>query len=198
MNTRSKDLLTLGVEDGGFLKSQARRFASKTLLVGVLFHDLRVNDLRIERIVVDGTDATENLLKMLESFESQPSPLLLGGISYGGFNFIDPFSVQKETGLSSIILTTERPDNQAVKAALQGHFRDWEMRWKIYARLNHFREVRTNPNENPIFMETVGISGRKAASIVKDLTVLGRMPEPLRVARILAHQLTKGRDRARY
>ncbi len=181
--------LTLGFEDGSFPVNRPKTHTFKTLLLAALLNGLQLHDVQLSTITVDGTDATDAALSILQSLKTKPSVVLLGGISYGGFNFIDPFKLNEE-GLPSIIVTTDKPDNKKVKQALQHHFPDWEARWKIYRRLKNFQSVRTNTRENPVFMEAVGIPSREAERWLRQLTKIGRMPEPLRVARMLAHGLT--------
>jgi uncharacterized protein len=181
---------TLGVEDGSFPARLERESKFKTLLVAVLLEDLQLQAVDLSEITVDGLDATDAILSVLKSLDQKPRAVILGGISYAGFNFIDPFHLQEEANLPSIILTTERPNNQQVRRALQQHFPDWKNRWSIYRRVKTFKPIKANPKENPIFMETVGLTAEEGERIVKRLTKIGRLPEPLRVARMIARSLT--------
>ncbi len=190
MTRMKREVWTLGVEDGSFPARERRGSEFKTLLVAVLMKELQLQAVNLREITVDGTDATDALLNILTSLEQKPEAVMLGGISYAGFNFIDPFRLQEEANLPSIILTTEKPNNQEVHAALQHHFPDWKMRWSIYRRVRSFKPILANPKENPIFMENVGLTAAEAERIVKQLTKIGRMPEPLRVARMIARSLT--------
>lgn len=52
----------VGVEDGEFSKGYG---VSKTLFVSVLFVGTRFYDFQLDKITVDGLDATEKLSKML-------------------------------------------------------------------------------------------------------------------------------------
>lgn len=188
--TRTQKLLTIGVEDGSFPASRERKQHFKTLLVATLFQELQLRDIKLRGIVVDGTDATDTLLSIINSLKQKPDIILLAGISYGGFNFIDPFKIQDDANLPSIIVTTEKPNNKDVQTALQHHFPDWEIRWNVYNRLTNFQPIQANPKENPIFMETVGLSAVVGKRILTRLTRIGRMPEPIRTARMIARGLT--------
>lgn len=190
MTKMNREVWSLGVEDGSFPTKGKRRSKFKTLLVAALLKELQLKEVDLRRITVDGTDATKALLSILASLQQKPETLFLGGISYAGFNFIDPFRLQKETNLPSIIITTERPNNQAVQTALQRHFPDWKKRWSIYKRLTNFPQIKANPKENPVFMETVGLTVSQGEMLVKRLTKNGRLPEPLRVARMIARGLS--------
>ena len=190
MRTIKGEAFTLGVEDGSFPSRLIRESRFKTLLVAVLLKELRLQAVNLREITVDGKDATDAILSIVNSLEQKPRAVILGGISYAGFNFIDPFRLREEANLPSIILTTERPNNQQVRAALLHHFPDWKMRWSIYRRINSFKSIKANSKENPIFMATVGLTGAEGEMLVKHLTKIGRLPEPLRVARMIARGLT--------
>ncbi len=190
MTNPNREFWSLGVEDGSFPSRSKRESGFKTLLVTVLMKELRFQAVNLREIAVDGTDATDAILSILNSLEQKPRTILLGGISYAGFNFINPFQLQTEANLPSIILTTERPNNLQVRAALQKHFPDWKMRWSIYKRVRDFKAIKANPKENPIFMATIGLTGAQGETTVKRLTKIGRLPEPLRTARMIVRGLT--------
>ncbi len=188
--TKRQDLFSLGVEDGSFPINRERKPGFKTLLVAALLRELRVRDIKLGEITVDGTDATDVILSLVASLKTKPDAVLLAGISYAGFNFIDPFRLQEKANLPTIIVTTEKPNNKEVQTALQNHFPDWKMRWSVYKRLRNFQPLRANPKENYVFMETVGVTTREGGRILKRLTKIGRMPEPIRTARMIARGLT--------
>ncbi len=188
--TKTHDLLTLGVEDGSFPINRDRKPGFKTMLVAVFLRELQLRDVKLGEITVDGTDATDVILRIVASLKAEPDAVLLAGISYAGFNFIDPFRLEKEANLASIIVTAEKPNNKEVQTALKDHFPDWKMRWSAYKRLRNFQPLQANPLEKPIFVETVGITRRESGRMLKRLTKIGRMPEPIRTARMFARGLT--------
>jgi len=133
---------------------------------------------------VDATRQTEVLLR-----GSHDVPILLSGVTFGGFNLIDPWKVQKFCKAPVVVVVGSRPDNRAVKRALFRHFPDWEKRWELIRSLGPLHKVRTMASEGPVFFEQCGCSTREAALILKASALVSRMPEPLRVAGILARGL---------
>jgi len=188
--TKIQDLLTLGVEDGSFPVNRERKLGFKTLLIAAFLRELQVRDVKLGEITVDGTDATDVILRIVASLKTKPDAVLLAGISYAGFNLIDPFRLQEEANLATITVTAEKPNNREVQTALQEHFPDWKMRWSVYKRLRNFQPLQANLKENPVFMETVRLTSREGGRILKRLTKIGRMPEPIRTARMIARGLT--------
>ena len=179
-----RKLEIVGVEDGSFTRDSQR-----TLLVAVLMQGgTWIKDVQIQEIIVDGLDATEKLLSLLSEWTFDI--VMLAGVSYAGFNLIDPVKVNKKTDRPVIIVTRNRPDNLAVKAALLAHFDDWETRWEVFEKLGPIYEVTVSPNEPKLYMETVGVNANCAEEIVRASSVSCRVPEPIRVARLIARGLT--------
>ncbi|NHW44465.1 MAG: DUF99 family protein [Candidatus Verstraetearchaeota archaeon] len=182
----------LGVEDGSFDPQKLQR-KGKTVLCGVLTHGFKVEDVFLRLIEVDGLDATEKLLDMTGKIGSL-DVVLLGGVTFGGFNIIDPVAVNESLGVPVVVVTTERPDNEAVLSALKKHFEDWRLRYGVFERLasvSPIYEAKLNPRENPVFLEVVGMEFERALEILRRVTVRGRVPEPLRVANRVAKAVSR-------
>ena len=114
---------------------------------------------------------------------------MLSGVTFGGFNLIDPWKIQKMTKAPVIAVIGSRPDNRAVKRALSRHFPDWKQRWDLVKSLGSLHRVRTMAGEGPVFFERFGCSTREAGLILKSWAFVSRVPEPLRVAGVLARGL---------
>jgi endonuclease V-like protein UPF0215 family len=120
--------------------------------------------------------------------------VLLGGVTFGGFNIIDPVAVNESLGVPVVVVTTERPDNEAVLSALKKHFEDWRLRYGVFERLasvSPIYEAKLNPRENPVFLEVVGMEFERALEILRRVTVRGRVPEPLRIANRVAKAVSR-------
>jgi len=176
----------IGVDDGPFPPKTDDKVRYAPLLAAWL-KGPHLQQLRTDWIIVDGLDATRKTRLLLEN--SQNIPVLLSGVTFGGFNLIDPWKIQKNTKAAVIVVIGSRPDNRAVKRALSRHFPDWKERWTLIRSLGPLHKVRTVANENPVFFERFGCSTREAALILKGSAFVSRVPEPLRVAGILARGL---------
>ncbi|OLD12766.1 MAG: hypothetical protein AUI50_00575 [Crenarchaeota archaeon 13_1_40CM_2_52_14] len=146
-----------------------------------------LQQLRTDWITVDGLDATRTAGSLLRG--SLHTPVLLLGVTFGGFNLIDPWKIQKLCKAPVVVVVGSRPNNRAVKRALFKHFPDWGKRWELIRSLGSLHKVRTMPNEGPVFFERFGCSTREARSILKASAFVSRMPEPLRLASVLARGL---------
>ena len=176
----------IGIDDGPFppKTDDKVRYAP---LIAVWLTGAHLQRLRTDWITVDGLDATRKAQLLLKG--SQHFPVLLSGVTFGGFNLIDPWKIQKNTKAPVIVVIGSRPDNRAVKRALSRHFLDWKERWDLIRSLGPLHHVRTLANEGPVFYERFGCSVKEAALILKGSAFVSRVPEPLRVAGILARGL---------
>ncbi|MGB9778302.1 MAG: DUF99 family protein [Candidatus Bathyarchaeales archaeon] len=177
-------MLTVGVEDGSFQKGITR----EALLAIVLLRQATIKNVKITKITVDGLDATEKLTKILENWKFDA--LLLAGVSYAGFNLINPVLIYEKFKKPIIIIAQTKPNNKAVKRALKRHFEDWETRWKVFQKLGPIHKIHIKSGETPLYMETVGANIRWASNLVRSLCFCGRIPEPLRAARLIARGLS--------
>lgn len=177
----------VGIEDGPFLPR--RLGGSKAPLVIVKLDGSHVTRVRAGWIDVDGMDATDRALKLLAGLSFSNCPLLLAGVTFGGFNLIDPRTLQRMFRTPTIVVVGSRPDNSAMKHALVSHFPDWRKRWGIIGSLGMLHQVRTVASENPLFFEAFGCSTVEARKILKSWALVSRVPEPLRVAGLVARGL---------
>jgi hypothetical protein len=173
-------LRVVGTEDGSFQRNSA-----KTVLAAVLFQDLWVEDIRFTYITVDGFDATEKFTNMLYGWRFDI--VLLASLSFGGFNVIDPHEVFRKFHKPVIVVSRRKPDNKAVREALRRHFYDWKRRWKIF---RNAAPVYLLGKESTVYVELAGLDVVFAREILDKLTLFGRVPEPIRVARIIARGIS--------
>ena len=48
------------------------------------------------------------------------------------------------------------------------------------------REVQSTEGEEPVFIQSIGFDDEEITAFLKKVTVVGRIPEPLRIARLVA------------
>lgn len=130
----------------------------------------------------------KKLVKTLSEWRFEA--VMLAGVSFAGFNVIDPTIVHGEFGKPVIVISRTKPDNKAVKRALQQHFEDWQIRWKVFEKLGSIHRIVVLANDPPVYVETVGASIGWAQELIGALSVCSRIPEPIRVARLIARGLS--------
>jgi len=176
-------LCLLGVEDGSF-KAFQRRPESLTYLCCVQMEGREIGEVQLAPIEVDGMDATDKLLAMVDG--KTADAVILGGITFAGFNVIDPHRVLQKTGAPVIVYSGREPNSGAMILALRKHFSDWERRWGIIEGLGRIYEAVTMPGEPPVHFEVVGCSAGWAEGVLRSSALVCRIPEPVRVAGIIA------------
>jgi endonuclease V-like protein UPF0215 family len=174
----------VGVEDGSFQKGIIRR----ALLAAVLLRGLEIEDVKFTKIAVDGLDATERLCELLSGWDF--AAVLLAGVSFAGFNIIKPTIIYEKFEKPVIIVTRTKPDNKSVRRALQRHFKDWRIRWEVFEKTGSFHKVIALTDEPPIYVETIGADAKWACNLIQSMSVCCRVPEPIRIARLIARGLS--------
>lgn len=138
---------------------------------------------------IDGLDGTQRARQLVKRLFVMKCPILLAGVTFAGFNLIDPHVLHRVFRVPVLVVVGSRPDNRAVKRALVKHFPDWRERWKIIQSLGPLRKIRTVRHESPIFYEAIGCTPKEAREILARSMFVARVPEPLRVAGLVASGL---------
>jgi endonuclease V-like protein UPF0215 family len=115
--------------------------------------------------------------------------MFLSGVSFAGFNIVDSWRLYNTLHIPVIVVSREKPDNASVKRALKKHFADWKTRWSFVRDLGTIHRFATKPAEQPLYFEALGISATKARRVIRAYCVTSRVPEPVRVAGIMAKGL---------
>ena len=182
-----KQIRILGIDDGPFRFDQ-----DKTLVIGVVMRGNGYLESVLKReIEVDGKDSTDVILDMIKKtrHRDQIRVIMLDGIALGGFNIVDIDRLYKECEIPVITITREKPDFDMILKTLQMKFSDWEERWKMF-KDNKIYEIETP--HNPIYISCKGVSVEEAKEIIKISTIRGAIPEPIRVAHIIASGVVRG------
>ncbi len=177
----------LGIDDSPFT------FTEKYgMVIGVIMRGGEYLESVLRRhIIIDGNDATFVCKDMIKKtrHRKQLKAMLLDGIALGGFNVVDINDVFKSTNLPVITITRDKPDFEKIKNALNKNFDDWEQR---LALMKNGKIYKVETNHNPIYVKCAGIDIGEAKEIIKISTIRGVVPEPIRVAHLIASGITRG------
>ena len=180
----------LGFDDGPF-----KRGDKNTLVVGAVYRGGRWMDgVMSTRVSVDGLDSSEKLIKLVADRRFMDvRVVMVDGIAFGGFNIVDINRVYEETGVPVIAVTRHMPDFKKIRAALK-HLPDWQKRWTLIKKAGLPKPVETKPGKR-IHIQNAGISPPDAESIVKISSTRSLLPEPLRMAHLIARGIVSGQSR---
>ncbi len=140
-------------------------------------------------ILVDGVDATDKALSLARE-AINPNIVLYDGITYAGFNYIDPYRVNAEQGIPGIVFYRYKLSIERIRKALEKHFPDYMKRIKPIERA--LRERIALATKWGVYGYTpVGIEPWDAEKILRSLQLYSPEPEPLRIADQLASNISR-------
>jgi endonuclease V-like protein UPF0215 family len=183
-----EEIRILGIDDGPF-----KRKDKKVIVVGVVFRGGEFIDGLLRTYVdVDGLDATEKLSEMINysRHKQQLKVIMLDGITLGGFNIIDVKKLYSETKIPVIVINRKIPDLKSIKVALEKNFDDFEKRWKMILNAGKIKELKFE--KFSIYYQNVGLEDEDAEEIIMISVKHAQIPEPLRVAHLIATGIVKG------
>ncbi|MDY9923966.1 DUF99 family protein [Methanobacterium sp.] len=187
------EIRILGVDDAPFVPHSREQ----VMIIGTLFRAGNWLDGVLRTyITVDGTDATTSLITMVKGSRhlEQLGVMMLDGITFGGFNVVNICKVFQETGVPVIVIMRKYPDLPRIKKALK-NFPDWEERWNHILEAGDIYKVHKLHNQEPIYMQFCGITEEDASEIVALSATRSAIPEPIRVAHIIAAGVTTGESK---
>jgi uncharacterized protein len=178
------EIRILGIDDGKFVPHSK----TQVTVVGAVFRGgLWLDGVLSTTVTVDGLDASGRLSEMItqSTHYGQLRVIMLNGITLGGFNIVDIKALHALTRLPVIAVTNRKPDLEEVKLALT-HLPNSDERWAAVLSAGELFAVFTREGKSPIYLEIAGIHITQAAEIVRLSATRSKIPEPLRVAHLVA------------
>jgi endonuclease V-like protein UPF0215 family len=180
----------LGIDDAPFSFGDG-----KVPIVGVLVRlPGYVEGVMISDVTVDGDDADRAIIDLISRsrYREQIRTVMIDGTALGGFNVVDIDNLSRATGVPFCTITRDRPDLESMRVALQKNFSDWKRRFEKVER-HALNEVRTE--HGTIFISVSGTTVEEAQELVHASTLQGSIPEPLRLAHLIATAMVKGESK---
>lgn len=178
MHIAKKGLRVLGIAESFYSRDYS-------VLAGVVMRkDLRVDGISYTRITVGGMDATSGVLRIFRQLERNDiNVIMMSGCVIAWYNILDPATVCKSTGVPVVVVTYE--DSEGLSDDIAHHFPGDAVRLACYASLGE-RVPFTLPTGYMIFLRSYGIDQHEAGQLCRDVTLDGKIPEPVRIARLMA------------
>jgi endonuclease V-like protein UPF0215 family len=166
-------------------------------LAGVVMRrDLRIDGFGTDEATVGGNNATGAVVRLVRSVGRDDVRLvMLSGAVIAWFNVVDAAAVAEATGCAVVSVTYEA--SPGLEEAIGRHFPGDAARLASYRRLGERAAVPLSTGAT-VWLRPFGLDLADAAALVDAFTLDGGVPEPLRVARLIARGLGRaGRSRAR-
>jgi endonuclease V-like protein UPF0215 family len=179
----------IGFDDSPFV----REHRGDVRVVGAVFAGRVMHGIVSTSVRRDGANATERLVAAIvgSKFRDQLQLIFLQGIALAGFNVVDLAALHERTGLPVIVVARRRPDLQAIRSALLSKVRGGAMKWKLIERAGEMTPMAG------VFIQLAGISPDEAQQAIRRFAINGVLPEPLRVAHMIAGGIARGESGGR-
>lgn len=178
----------IGIDDGPFIKRKDKN----VLLVGVVYRGGNFPDGVVSTTAtVDGTDATEKIAAMINKskFRSQLQAIMLKGVAVGGFNVIDIEKLHTLTKRPVIVVVRDYPDFDKIYHALA--FLGKKKAMQLIRKLPEPTKV------GQLYVQYAGTDLNTVKELLRITCTRAFIPEPLRVAHLIAAGIIKGESRGR-
>ncbi len=186
------EMRILGIDDSPLVSKEV-------LVVGAVMRGGGwLDGLLSTHVEKDGMDATGRLATMITESRNygQIRVAMLNGVTFGGFNVVDIEALHHRTGMPVIVITRRPPDMESICRALE-NLSEPGMRYEAMLKAGEVHEVQTKWRGGPVYFQCNGIDKEDAARLIVDTAVHSRLPEPLRVAHIIATGIVLGESRRR-
>ena len=168
-----------------------RKKEKESILAGIVMRgDMYIDGVAIAKISVGGMDATEGVIEIFRSLEREDvNATLLGGCVISWFNIVDIEKVYEETKTPVICVTYE--ESEGLEKYIKEYFADdCDARIKLYKKLGARERIKLNTG-NEILVRFLGMTKSEARVLLNRFTTHGKIPEPIRVARLTARAVLK-------
>jgi len=183
-----KEIRLLGIDDAPFDKFKDK----KTLIVGVFFRGgSSIDGILSEIVAVDGADSTTKIINMVKQskFYPQLKAILLKGLAVGGFNMIDIEKVSSKTKVPVIVVMRRLPYTEKMKKALIKLGKKSSI--KLIEKAGRIHKA------GNLYIQFSGTTLEKAKEILRISITRGHIPEPIRIAHLMAGGITLGQSRGK-
>lgn len=164
----------------------------KTDLIGIVCREYQLLHVSRTKIDVDGIDSTEKILQLLNNnpYLAEIRAILIDSPTLAGFNILNPFLIYDQAKIPVILIPDRKPQAD-ITSVYEKIFPDRLEQIKILKDLPLFQELKvslqTNLNINTsIYFHSIGIDNVDVIPLLKHLALYTGIPEPLRLAHIIA------------
>jgi len=164
-----------------------------SVLAGVVMRgDLVVDGLVLGRASVGGDDATASIASLYRRLRrNDVNVLMVSGCILSLYNILDVDGLARKTKLPVVCLTYK--ETAGIEDAIARHFPDRvDEKLAAYRRLGGRKRVLLRSG-HAVFVRTSGLAEEKARAVIDMFTLQGSVPEPVRVARLLARATASAR-----
>jgi hypothetical protein len=186
LHVHKKAIRALGISES-FVKGESK----KSVLAGVVMRaDMTIDGFVFSATTVGGMDATEKMIEMYKNLERKDINLImLNGCIISWYNVVDLQKIRDEIKKPLLCVTYEESEGLE-KYFVELFPKDWESRVEVYHR-NGSRTPISLHTGHTVYTRFLNMTLAETKGILNKFTLHGSIPEPLRVARLLARSIAK-------
>lgn len=162
-------------------------------VVGAVCSRTRLDGVLAGKVRRDGVNATDTLIELVRGgkFREHVRAVLLQGIALAGFNVVDLHRLAGELEVPVVAAVRRQPRMQRVEDALRHHTPGGAKKWKLVQAAGPLTHL------GALWVQHIGLDRAQAAALLVATTLHGNVPEPLRLAHLIAGGVTTGQSRGR-
>ncbi len=202
----------IGFDDGPF----PRAHRGDVPLVGAVCAGTRLDGVVSGKVRRDGVDATRRMVELVQQsqFRGHVRAVLLQGIAVAGFNVVDVHGLSAALDVPVLVVMRRAPNVPSIRRALfsddppgRPRVRGARNKWRLIQEAGPAEPLQnrgsspspTGLRDRPqsLWVQRVGLSPEAARRLIEATTLHGHVPEPLRLAHLIAGGITVGRSRGR-
>ena len=171
-----------------------RQGQKRSVLAGIVMRsDFVIDGVALGRTSVGGDDATSSIARLFTKFgRNDVNIVLVSGAILSLYNVIDVDLLSKKTKLPVICLTYK--ETAGIEESIRRHFPGGaEKKLEAYAKLGRRVGVRLRTGHR-VYVRTAGVEPDTSKPVLDMFTLQGSVPEPIRVAKLLARALLAARS----
>ncbi|OCC15932.1 hypothetical protein DBT_0857 [Dissulfuribacter thermophilus] len=182
----------IGIDDAPFTPKRTNTlnesYDELVTVVGAVYAKLSLHGVLIFKVTQDGDDATDALINAIKEskFLEHIQLIMLQGIAFGGFNVVDVPRLSKSLNKSVLVVSRREPDMAKIKKALLEKVPNGSKKLSLIEALGPMEPAAG------LFIQRYGLTRNEAFSTIKNFSINGLIPEPIRVAHLIGGALIRG------
>ncbi|RUM87726.1 MAG: DUF99 domain-containing protein [Thermodesulfatator sp.] len=170
-----------------------RDFKGDVEIVGTVWADLRLDGILMGKVRKDGINSTERIASLVKGskFFQHAGLIMLQGIALAGFNVIDAWRLHSLLDMPVLIVSRRQPDMKAIKKALFTRIPGGRKKWDLIKKMGPMEKC------HGCFVQRAGLDFEEALAVVERFSIYGNIPEPLRIAHLIAGAMVYGTSTGR-
>jgi endonuclease V-like protein UPF0215 family len=176
----------IGFDDAPFVRAHR----GDVMVVGTVYSQLRLDGVVSGRVRRDGQNSTRVLAELSRGsrFGEHLQAILMQGIAFAGFNVVDLAELHARTQLPVLVVARKKPNLVSIRAALE-HVPGGARKWKLIQKAGAMEPL------GSLWIQRAGLTLDEARELLRTTTAQGNLPEPLRIAHLIAGGVTNGASR---